>query len=262
MLAAGDIADCTPGAESTAALLDTRPGTVAVLGDAAYPNGSYEDFANCYHPTWGRHLARTRPTIGNHEYNTDRGAGYFSYFGEAAGDPLQGWYSYDLGNWHVVVLNSSCSAVGGCGTGSPQGIWLRDDLEAHPSQCTLAYFHTPRFSSGEKHGNDLNTSDFWQVLYQHGVEFVMGGNDHNYERFAPQTPAGVADPVNGIRQFVVGTGGRFLRPVASTPEPNSEALDNSTFGILSLDLMEDSYSWEFVPATPGGFTDSGTTACH
>ena len=167
---------------------------------------------NFYEPTWGRHKARTRPAIGNHEYNTDRGAGYFSYFGDSAGDPLQGWYSYDLGSWHIIVLNSNCSAVGGCGQGSPQGQWLRNDLQAHPSQCTLAYFHTPRFSSGQKHGNDLNTRDFWQVLYEHGAELVMGGNDHNYERFGKQTPDGIADPTDGIRQFVVGTGGRFLRP--------------------------------------------------
>jgi hypothetical protein len=261
LLAAGDIADETFAAESTAALLDGLPGTIAVLGDAAYPDGSYEDFMNYYEPTWGRHKARTRPAIGNHEYNTDRGAGYFSYFSDA-GDPLQGWYSYDLGEWHVVVLNSNCSAVGGCGTASPQGQWLRDDLEAHPNQCTLAYFHTPRYSSGLKHGNDLNTRDFWQVLYEHGAELVMGGNDHNYERFGPQSPDGVADPVDGIRQFVVGTGGRFLRPVSDPPEPNSEALDNTTFGILHLELMAGSYEWEFVPVTPGGFSDSGTAACH
>jgi hypothetical protein len=243
-----------------------------VLGDAAYPDGSYEDFQNYYEPTWGRHKARTRPAIGNHEYNTDRGAGYFSYFGESAGDPLQGWYSYDLGDWHVVVLNTNCSAVGGCGQDSPQGRWLRADLAAHPTQCTAAYFHTPRFSSGQKHGNDLNTRDFWQVLYEHGAELVMGGNDHNYERFAPQTPDGFADPVDGIRQFVVGTGGRFLRPVSTTPEPNSEALSNTTaqdaipndwsFGILRLELLSWGYNWEFVPAAGSTFTDSGTSACH
>jgi hypothetical protein len=183
-----------------------------------------------------------------------------------------GWYSYDIGDWHIVVLNSNCSEVGGCGASSPQGQWLAADLAANPSLCTAAYFHTPRFSSGLKHGNDINTRDFWQVLYEHGAELVMGGNDHDYERFAPQTPDGFADPVDGIRQFVVGTGGRFLRPVSSTPEPNSEALSNTTpqdaipndwsFGILKLDLMSSGYSWEFVPAAGGTFTDSGTTACH
>jgi hypothetical protein len=229
---------------------------------------------NYYEPTWGRHKARTRPAIGNHEYNTGRGAGYFSYF-ESAGDPLQGWYSYDLGEWHIIVLNSACADVGGCGADSPQGQWLRSDLIANPAQCTLAYFHTPRFSSGQYHGSDLDTIDFWNVLYEFGAEVVLGGNDHNYERFAPQTPGGVADPANGIRQFVVGTGGRFLRPVAKTPEPNSEALSNTsmrtggdtpppdwTFGILDLTLKPGSYDWEFVPATPGGFTDTGTGACH
>ena len=139
-----------------------------MLGDGAYPNGSYDDFMNYYEPTWGRHKARIRPAIGNHEYgdpdDRSRGAGYFSYFGDAAGDPNQGWYSYDLGAWHIVVLNSNCSEVGGCGDGSPQGQWLRADLAAHPAQCTAAYFHTPRFSSGQKHGNDINTIDFWQTL--------------------------------------------------------------------------------------------------
>jgi hypothetical protein len=272
LLAAGDIADDTFASESTAALIDNLPGTVAVLGDAAYPDGSYEDFMSFYEPTWGRHKARTRPAIGNHEYGTDRGAGYFSYFAEAAGDPLMGWYSYDIGDWHIVVLNSNCSEVGGCGADSPQGRWLAADLAANPRLCTAAYFHTPRFSSGQKHGNDLNTRDFWQVLYEHGAELVMGGNDHNYERFAPQTPDGFADPVDGITQFVVGTGGRFLRPVSSTPEPNSEALSNTTlkdaipndwaFGILKLDLMSWGYSWEFVRAAGGTFNDSGATACH
>ena len=167
-----------------------------MLGDAAYPDGTYDNFMEFYEPTWGRHKARTRPAIGNHEYNDDRGAGYFTYFPDA-GDPLQGWYSYELGDWHVVVLNSNCGAVGGCGQNSPQGRWLRNDLLAHPSQCTLAYFHTPRFSSGEKHGNDLNTRDFWQVLYEHGADVVLGGNDHNYERFGQADARRVQRPLRG-----------------------------------------------------------------
>jgi hypothetical protein len=262
LLAAGDIADCTPGAEQTAELLDLFRGTVTPLGDTAYPSGSYEDFANCYDPTWGRHKDRTRPAIGSHEYTTPGAVPYWDYFGEAAGDAGYGWYSYDLGSWHVVVLNSSCPEAGGCFEGSPQVEWLRDDLAAHPAQCTAAYWHTPRYSSGQKHGDDLNYVPLWQVLYEHGVEFVMGGDDHHYERFAPQTPFGDLDLSDGVRQFVVGTGGRFLRPMTDTPRPNSETRDNSTFGILRVALLDWGYEWEFVSVAGGTYTDSGTTACH
>jgi hypothetical protein len=262
LLAAGDIADCTPGAEQTAALLDGFPGTVAALGDTAYEHGSDADFANCYDPTWGRHKARTRPTVGSHEYDTPGAAGYWNYFGAAAGVRGQGWYSYDLGSWHVVVLNSSCAQVGGCFEGSPQVEWLRQDLAAHPTECTAAYWHVPRYSSGQKHGDDLNYVAMWQVLYEFGVEFVMGGNDHHYERFAPQTPYGELDLTDGIRQFVAGTGGRFLRPMSDTSPPNSEARDNSTFGVLRVDLLDWGYEWEFVPVEGGTYTDSGTDACH
>ncbi len=170
-----------------------------------------------------------------------------------------------------MVLNSTCGEIS-CAEGSPQVEWLKADLAANPAQCTAAYFHVPRFSSGEKHGSDARTRAFWQALYEHGAELVMSGNDHDYERFAPQTPDGFADPVDGIRQFVVGTGGRFLRPVSAKPEPNSEALSNTTpedatpndwsFGILRVELMSWGYNWEFIPAAGGTFTDSGTTACH
>jgi hypothetical protein len=262
LLAAGDIADCTPGAEQTAAVLDQFPGTVAALGDTAYEHGSDADFANCYDPTWGRHKQRTRPTVGSHEYDTPGAAGYWNYFGAAAGEPGKGWYSYDLGAWHIVVLNSSCAEVGGCFEGSPQVEWLREDLAAHPSECTAAYWHVPRYSSGQKHGDDLNYVAMWQVLYEFGVEFVMSGNDHHYERFAPQTPFGDVDLTDGIRQFVVGTGGRFLRPMTDTAPANSQARDNTTFGVLRVDLLDWGYEWEFVPVEGGTYTDSGTDACH
>jgi hypothetical protein len=262
LLAAGDIADCTAPAEQTATLLDALRGTVTPLGDTAYPTGSYEDFANCYDPTWGRHKHRTRPAVGSHEYDTPGALPYWDYFGEAAGEAGKGWYSYEVGSWHVVVLNSACAEVGGCGTDSPQLEWLRADLEANPAQCTAAYWHIPRFSSGKKHGDDLSLVPFWQILYEHGVEFVMGGNDHHYERFAPQTPYGDLDPTDGIRQFVVGTGGRFLRPMSDTPSSNSEARADTTHGILRVGLLEDSYEWEFVPVEGGLYTDSGSTACH
>jgi hypothetical protein len=262
LLAAGDIADCTPGAEQTATLLDDLRGTVTPLGDTAYPSGTYEDFANCYDPTWGRHKHRTRPAVGNHEYDTAGAVPYWEYFGDAAGEPGQGWYSYDLGSWHIVVLNGNCSEVGGCSEGSPQYEWLREDLAANPSLCTAAYWDTPRYSSGQRHGNDLNFIPFWQALYEHGVEFVMGGNDHHYERFAPQTPYGDLDLTDGIRQFVVGTGGRFLRPLTDTPPPNGETRDNTTHGILRVGLLDESYEWEFVPVEGGTYTDSGSTGCH
>lgn len=262
LLAAGDIADCTPASEATAKLLDELPGTVTPLGDTVQNYGTAEEFANCYEPTWGRHKWRTRPAVGNHEYDVDGALPYYAYFGDRAGDPSKGYYSYDLGAWHVVVLNSNCAEVGGCNEGSPQITWLRADLAAGRSACTAAYWHSPRFSSGKRHGSDLNMRTFWQVLYENSADLVLNGHDHNYERFAPQTPDGDPDPTDGIRQFVVGTGGRFLRPVQTTPEPNSEAIDNATFGVLRVELLEWGYSWKFMPAAPGTFTDSGTAACH
>ena len=262
LLAAGDIADCTAPSEQTATLLDGLRGTVATLGDTAYPSGSAADFANCYEPTWGRHKNRTRPAIGSHEYDTPGAVPYWEYFGEAAGEAGKGWYSYDIGSWHVVVLNGRCAEVGGCHEGSEQYEWLRADLEGNPAQCTAAYWDTPRYSSGERHGDDLTFVPFWQLLYEHGVEFVMGGNDHQYERFAPQTPYGDLDLSDGVRQFVVGTGGRFLRPLSATPSANSETRDNLTFGVLRVGLLEDSYEWEFVPVEGGTYTDSGSTGCH
>jgi Ca2+-binding RTX toxin-like protein len=261
LLAAGDIADCTSGAAETAKILDRLPGVVATLGDTVYETGTAENYASCYTPTWGRHKRRTRPAVGDHEYKTPGAAGYFAYFGAAAGEPGKGWYSYDIGTWHVVVLNSSCADIGGCGPGSSQEQWLRADLAAHPATCTLAYWHSPRFSSGQLHRDDLTVLPLWQALYDNRVELVLSGNDHDYERFAPQTPAGIADPANGIRQFVVGTGGRYLRPMGEL-QPNSEVSNASTFGVLRLRLDAGGYQWEFVPAAGGTFTDSGSAACH
>jgi acid phosphatase type 7 len=233
---------------------------VLLLGDNQYEDGALQRYQTSYHPTWGRFLGITRPAAGNHEYATPGAAGYFSYFGAAAGEPGRGWYSFDLAGWHVVVLNSNCSVVGGCGSGSPQLRWLEADLAAHAGACILATWHHPRFSSG-LHGDDPQTAPFWEALYRTGADLILTGHDHDYERFAPQDPSGRADPLRGIRQFVVGTGGKDLRPFPLV-RPNSEARDSVTFGVLKLKLRPGSYDWEFLPAAGGTFTDSGTAACH
>ena len=261
LVAAGDIADCKPGAEITAGLLDGLPGTVAVLGDSAYENGTPDEFARCYEPTWGRHRARTRPAVGNHEYGTPGAAGYFAYFGAAAGEAGKGWYSYDLGAWHVVALNSNCTQVGGCQAGSEQERWLRADLAASAAECTLAYMHHPRFSSGNTHGGSPAVEPLWRALHEHGAEIVLAGHEHDYERFAPQTSTGALDRQRGVRQFVVGTGGRTLRSFGP-PDQHTEARNNTAWGLLHLRLRDGSYDWRFVAQPGSSFTDAGTSGCH
>jgi hypothetical protein len=259
LVGAGDIMDCgLQSDEATAALLDRLPGTVFTLGDHVHPIASAHAFAQCYDPSWGRHKARTRPAPGNHDYAIPGAADYFDYFGAAAGDPSKGYYSYDLGTWHIIVLNSACNAVG-CEAGSPQEQWLRADLQAHPTTCTLAYWHHPLFSS--RYGTDSRSQPLWQALYDAGAEVVLNGHAHTYERFAPQTPHGQRDDARGIRAFVVGTGGAPLRPFA-TNQPHSEVLNNSTHGVLKLTLHATSYDWQFVPVVGQTFTDAGSTACH
>jgi hypothetical protein len=261
LAAAGDIAQCTSqNDEYTAALLGTMPGAaVATLGDNAYPNGSALDYQNCYGPSWGLYKAQTLPAAGNHEYKTAGASGYFNYFGAAAGDPAKGYYSYDLGSWHIVVLNSNCAEVGGCTRTSPQVQWLKADLAAHPSACTLAYWHAPRFSSSQ---TSTPFGPFWNALYASRAEVVLNGHRHNYERFAEQTPGGVAAPGLGIREFVAGTGGANLKSLPTIRRANSEVGDASTFGVLKLTLHPSSYDWQFVPVAGQSFTDSGTTSCH
>jgi acid phosphatase type 7 len=263
LVGAGDIADCSlSGDEATAKLLDGISGTVFTLGDDAYPNGSATDFANCYAPTWGRHKARTMPAPGNHEYQTAGAAGYFGYFGSAAGDPTTGYYSYNLGDWHIVVLNSNsdCTTIS-CSANSTQVQWLVADLAANPKTCTLAYWHHPRFNSGSGHGNDLNVAPFWNALYNAGADVILNGHEHVYERFAPQTPNAVASAI-GIRQFTVGTGGASEYAFKPAPEPNSEARNDKTQGVLKLTLRATSYDWQFIPVAGATFTDSGSTSCH
>jgi acid phosphatase type 7 len=233
---------------------------VLPLGDIQYEDGALDKFTASYAPSWGRLKSITHPVPGNHEYLTANAAGYYSYFGAAAGDPTKGYYSYDVGAWHVVALNSNCSPVGGCGSGSPQLTWLKADLAAHPTKCTVAYWHHPLFSSGE-HGNNPSTAPLWDALAASGAELVLSGHDHDYERFAPQTSAAVADPAKGIRQFVVGTGGKNHYAL-TTLKPNTEVQNVDTYGVLKLTLHPTSYDWVFMPEQGKTFTDSGTQQCH
>lgn len=307
LVGAGDIAKCYEGtvptsleaaraqalmspAAATASLLDRIPGTVVALGDNAYETGSPFDYAACYEPTWGRHRERTAPAAGNHEYLTPGAAGYFTYFAERSAPPL-GYYSYDVGDWHVIVLNSTpqvyacyppegaevvsdprwpapqldaepTSATLGrlCAGDVAQQAWLVADLQANANHhCTVAYFHHPRYSSGS-HGNHYQMQRVWDILYAHGVDVVLSAHDHNYERFAPQDPDDRRDDAFGIREFVVGTGGGTLRP-ASERIPNSEVVIDDRYGVLALGLGEGGYGWAFVD-TEQAILDSGSDRCH
>jgi len=262
LVGAGDIADCAnlSGAEATAKLLEKIPGTVVAVGDLAYPDGTKENFA-CYDKTWGRVKERTKPAPGNHEFHSKGATFYFEYFGKAAGDPKEGYYSYDLGTWHIIALNSECAEVGGCHEGSPEEKWLRADLASHPSGCTLAYFHKPLFSSGGTHGDDPEVKPFFQALYDAHADVVLNGHDHDYERFAPQDPNGRLDLARGVREFVIGTGGKNHRPFGE-PEGTSVVRDATAFGVLKLTLKPKDYDWEFIPEEGKTFTDSGSDSCH
>jgi hypothetical protein len=262
LLAAGDIGSCNSGGdEATAALLEGVPATIAALGDLAYPRGTADEFAYCYDPSWGVYRDRTRPAAGNHDFATPWAAPYFAYWGTLAGLAGAGYYSYELGSWHVVVLNSNCRFVP-CRPGSPQETWLRSDLAQHRTKCTLAYFHHPLFSSTRGTATPA-VQPLWQDLYAAGADVVLNGHAHNYQRFAPQTPLGAADPKRGIREFVVGTGGNSHHALGP-PIANQQNMDDTTFGVLRLMLLDNGYTWEFEQQTNAGgfFTDSGTGSCH
>jgi acid phosphatase type 7 len=243
----------------TAALLSGAD-AVLTLGDTQYENGAYDKFLLSYDRSWGAVKSITYPAVGNHEYLTPGALGYFTYFGSAAGTPGQGWYSFNLAGWHIVSLNSNCSAVGGCGPGSPQYSWLMADLAANNADCTLAYWHHPRFSSGN-YGNHDAFQPFWQLLYNDGAEIVLAGHDHNYQRYAPQTPAGARDDARGVREFVVGTGGKTHYAVDPSGT-NRQAANGDTYGVLKLTLGAGAYDWRFVPEEGKTYTDSGTDSCH
>jgi acid phosphatase type 7 len=255
LVGAGDIGFCgSPGAEATARLLDRFPGTVFTAGDNAYATGSRSEFQNCYAPSWGRHLARTRPVAGNHEYASGAG-GYFEYFGASAGPSGTGYYNYMVGPWAVIALNSEIPA----GPGSAQLIWLRSELAGNPSFCTAVIWHRPLFSSGP-HGDNADMRDVWRTLYEFNVDVVINGHDHSYERFAPQDPDGRFDPARGIREFVVGTGGAPLYQFAGI-RPNSE-VRASAWGVAAFTLTGMGYEWEFVPVAGESFHDAGAGTCH
>ena len=259
LVGAGDIADCDlDSGAATASLLDTIEGTVFTAGDNAYPNGSSAQFRDCYAPTWGRHLERTRPAAGNHDWDTKDLAGYREYFGAAAGADGASWYSYELGAWHVIVLDSDCTFVG-CLPDTAQGRWLQADLDASKATCTLAIWHHPRFSSGE-HGNDATVWPFWDALYRAHADVVVNGHDHDYERFGPQDPAGREDKAGGVREFVVGTGGAVLRDFP-TVAAHSEVRIANTYGVIKFVLHPTWYEWSFI-RTSGEVGDSATGACH
>lgn len=260
VFAVGDIAGCdSNGDEQTAALLSHYTGPILVPGDIAYNFGTAKEFRDCYDPAWGKFKDRTYPVPGNHEYALGAASGYFSYFGKRAGDPKRGWYSFNLGSWHIIALNSNCSRVGGCNASSAQVEWLNNDLAQHPAKCTLAFFHHPVFSSG-MHGDASALLPIWRTLVEHGVELVLSGHDHDYERFAPMDENGSVRK-NGTRQFVVGTGGKSLYPIISAL-PTSEERDVNDYGVLALRLGADAYSAQFILDSGAPYSAGVREQCH
>ena len=265
IVAVGDIAQCNgrPAAASvaatTAALVEQQgPGTpLLLLGDLVYNSGTLDEYRNCYEPTYGKFIAQSYPAPGNHDYGVPAGDGYYTYFGTRAGPDRRGYYSFDLGSWHIISLNSNVDMA----RGSPQETWLRADLAASASKkCTLAYWHHPRFSSAAVHGNNPLSADIWTALFEFKADLVLVGHDHTYERFAPQDPDARPDPATGIRQFVIGTGGAALYPFG-VPKPNSEVRSNSSHGVGKFVLDDGKYSWEFLAVAGSTFTDRGDASC-
>ena len=256
LLAVGDIASCdSEGDEKVAAVAKANPGRIALLGDIVYPSSTTRAYRDCFNPAWGSMGPRFRPAVGNHEYYSDNAQSYWDYFGDFSGARDRGWYAYDGGpHWRVIVLNSNCSKVGGCGPTSRQGKWLAGALQRAGDRHVMAYFHAPRFSSGQ-HGSNPAMAPFWQALYRGGADVVLNGHDHMYERFVPQNPVGEFRRY-GIQQFTVGTGGYKNYPFGGPPLPRTAVRQYTTFGLLAIQLRPGGYSWRFIPAD-GDFTDSG-----
>jgi len=252
LVGAGDISTCSNNNdEATAKLLDGISGTVFTAGDNAYDSGTYTQYTNCYHPTWGRHKSRTKPVPGNHEYNTSGAAGYFKYFSN-----VSSYYAYNLGDWRIYALNSEIDVS----STSAQVKWLKNDLAANPKRCVLAYWHKPRWSSGSHYGSNSKYQTLWKTLYDAKAELVISGHEHNYERFKEMNASGTASSP-GMREFVVGTGGASHYGFGSTLS-TSQVRNSSTYGVLKVTLNSTSYSWKFIPVAGKTFTDSGTTYCH
>jgi hypothetical protein len=264
---AGTRTSCHMGATSEV-VLRARPDVVLPLGDTQYEDGSLTKYHASYGPSWGRFKHITRPAIGNHEYGTPGAAGYFDYFNGVgrrtgrAGHRRKGYYSFNLGRWHLVSLNANCHLPQvACSPRSRQARWLRADLRRSRKRCALAYSARPRFSSYQK-GRYQPLEDLFKILYNYRVELLLSGDVHNYERFAPQDPSGRLHPRRGVRQFVVGTGGKNLSQFTQGVRPNSEAQNATTFGVLALRLRPRSYSWQFLPEAGGAYTDSGGGRCR
>jgi hypothetical protein len=254
---AGDIAICGSGVqEATARLLDATGGTIFTLGDNAYMEGTARQFRECYDPSWGRLKSRTRPTPGNHEYVTPDATPYYDYFGTNAGPPGLGYYSYDLGAWHIISLNSEIATS----VNSPQWQWLQNDLAANTLSCTLAYWHKPLFTSGPN-GENPHMRPIWRLLYEFDAEVILNGHDHLYERFAPQDPDGRFDRERGMVQIIAGTGGVPLYPFLAA-KPNSDVRIGDSHGILKMTLAINAYQWEFVPVPNARGRDFGSGTCH
>lgn len=254
LVGAGDIGPCGGAGEATGRLLDGVPGIVMALGDLAYPHGTRDQFRSCYESAWGRHKNRTRPAPGNHDYEIVGAQPYFDYFGERAGEVGLGYYSFPLGDWHVVSLNSNVPI----GRGSEQLAWVAQDLGSHPLACTAVYFHHPVMTSGPN-GDNPFMRDLWTLLYERNVDVVIAAHDHLYERFAPMNALAQRDPVRGVRQFTAGTGGAELYPTAFVHVGSEVRI--SAFGILKLTLNPGSYEWEFL-RVDGVRGDSGVGSCH
>jgi len=267
LVGAGDIASCKflEGAEQTAKLIESIPGEVFAAGDLAYERGTAQEFKDCYDKTWGRFKARTHPSPGNHEFGSKDSSYYFDYWGDRAGPHGRGYYSFDLGVWHIISLNTNCGQMpGGCSTGADEETWLRKDLASHQSSCIIAFGHHALYSSGvfKNHALHPELRPLWQALFNAHADLMLAGHEHSYERFAPQDPNGNADPKTGIREIVVGTGGRSHDPLGF-PTANSEKRNSDNFGVLKLTLWPGRYTWEFIPTDAvNGFRDSGVGVCH